>query len=288
MRSKIIDLLSQIEHELDFTEDEIEFTRREKILSTLKEIYKDMSKTIDISSVGSLLKTGARVVLFGPPNAGKSSLFNAILGYDRVLVSSRSGTTRDVVESWCEINGAPICLIDTAGYWSASDSLEKESIERTKLQIQVADLVLFVDQNDPMAQFKKIKISIPREKLFFIKSKGDLIVGNSKTADADSIISVLENTGLNSLVKKIYSHLFSSLPTNEKLNPVVASARQQHLLKRSFDILEQAITVVNNDIGFDVLASLLRGFTDVLSEVVGEISSDEVVNNIFSEFCVGK
>jgi tRNA modification GTPase len=288
LRNDIINLLSIIEHELDFTEGEIEKTRYDKLADELYKIDSAISKIVNTSAMGKMLSSGARVVLFGPPNAGKSSLFNAILGFDRAIVSDVSGTTRDVVEAWFELSGIPVCLIDTAGYWDSDNYLESMGIERTKQQTMLADIVLFIDIKNPAKTFSRLNLDLDQDKLLFIRSKDDL--NNVFTSPEPDIISIStkENRGIDALLNILSAKLSLTFGSHSNLDPIIVSKRQRHLLLDAQNISNKALALTVDNIETDILASVLHGLNDTLSEIIGNISNTEVVNNIFSEFCVGK
>jgi tRNA modification GTPase len=288
LKNSITNLLSLIEHELDFTEEEIEQTRYDALVDELTKIDNSISKILNTSAMGKMLSSGARVVLFGPPNAGKSSLFNSILGFDRAIVSDVSGTTRDVVEAWFELSGIPVCLIDTAGYWGTENYLESLGIERTKEQVVLADIVLFVDPGDPQKTFADLDIDVDEKKVLYIQSKVDLIT-STNTLSSESIgVSSQNNKGIGLLLDKISNKLCSDFNIHSSSDPIIVSKRQRHLLLKAKDLSTQALGLATNNIETDILASMLHGLNDSLGEVVGNISNTDVVNNIFSEFCVGK
>ena len=288
LRNDVINLLSIIEHELDFTEDEIDETRYENLHNKLKKINDTISYAVNTSAMGKMLSSGARVVLFGPPNAGKSSLFNALLGMDRAIVAKESGTTRDVVESWLELSGIPVCLIDTAGYWDSNNSLESMGIERTKQQIKLADVVLFVDIKDPFIAHSSLDIELEKEKIIFIQSKSDLITIPTCPSSSIIKISTKDNSGLDVLLNVLSTKLSSTFGSHSLHDPIIVSKRQNHLLLRAQSLSTKALSLVVDNIETDILASVLHSLNDDLAEIVGNISSADVVNNIFSEFCIGK
>ncbi|MBT5078563.1 MAG: tRNA uridine-5-carboxymethylaminomethyl(34) synthesis GTPase MnmE [Candidatus Marinimicrobia bacterium] len=288
LKNKLINLLSLIEHELDFTEEELESTRYELLINKLIEINDGISKIANTSAMGKMLSSGARVVLLGPPNAGKSSLFNAILGFDRAIVSEISGTTRDVVESWFELKGIPVCLIDTAGYWDSDNYLESMGIERTKQQIELADIILFVDDKYPEETFQNLNLDINNSKIIFINSKSDLEEKTINSNKNSLLISSKKNEGIDTLLNMLSTKLSSVFGAHSDFDPIIISKRQRNLLLEAYSISQQAIVLAKNNIETDILASTLHGLNDTLSEIIGNVSSSDVVNNIFSEFCVGK
>ncbi|MGY9053779.1 MAG: GTPase, partial [Rhodobacterales bacterium] len=212
----------------------------------------------------------------------------AILGFDRAIVSDISGTTRDVVEAWFELSGIPVCLIDTAGYWDSDNYLESMGIERTKQQIALADIVLFIDIEGPAQTFSRLNIDLDKTKILFIKSKSDLD-DNFTTPNSNIIsISTKNNNGIASLLDTLSTKLSSTFGSHSNLDPIIVSKRQRHLLLEAQNISNKALSLTNNNIETVILASILHGLNDTLGEIIGNVSNTEVVNNIFSEFCVGK
>jgi len=288
LKNDIINLLSLIEHELDFTEEEIEQTRYENLIDKLTKIDNDISKIVNTSAMGKMLSSGARVVLFGPPNAGKSSLFNSILGFDRAIVSDISGTTRDVVEAWFELDGIPICLIDTAGFWDSDNYLDSMGVERTKEQIAQADVILFVDSQDPKQAFLNLSIDLDEDKVLYIHSKTDLIINNTSFSSDSINISTQTNDGVKSVLDMLSTKLSSTFGEHSSFDPIIVSKRQRHLLLEAKTLSTKILSLTNDNIETDILASILHGLNDALGEIVGNISNTDIMNNIFSEFCVGK
>ena len=289
LRNNIKVLLTTIEHELDFYEGEIEETGLIDIKHSMQKIQADIHRAIETAAVGNILSSGARVVLFGPPNAGKSSLFNSILGLDRAIVSEFSGTTRDVVEAWVELAGFPICLVDTAGYWDTDDYLDSLGIEKTKEQVNSADYLILLDTVNPEALFKKLNLPVDKKKVLFVRSKIDLTEKKLINDENNCIdISVKTNTGVSKLTSELCSRLSRLNTTSTKLDPIIASKRQRALLEEALSIVDRGIVILKNEVGLDVMASSLHELNDKLAEIIGEITNDEVVTSIFSDFCVGK
>ena len=285
LKNDVKNILTIIEHEMDFNEEEIEFSDKGLLRSKIANIANQISSMLDTSYYGKLLNSGIRVVLFGPPNAGKSSLFNAILGYERALVADVSGTTRDVVEAWIEIDGVPVCLVDTAGYWNSSDPLETMGIEKTKEQLGVADFVLFVDSENPRLSFNKLNIELDESKLIFINSKSDLSPDGLRK---DSLhVSSKNQSGIRELMSLLSTKVLTLLASTNN-NPTLSSKRQRILLNDAHLLCSQIRKFTDGDFETDILASMLHGLNDILTDIIGKTSNEDVLNNIFSEFCVGK
>jgi tRNA modification GTPase len=285
LKNDVKNILSIIEHEMDFNEGEIEFSSKNNLRNDINNITNQISSMLDTAHYGKVLNSGIRIVLFGPPNAGKSSLFNAILGYERALVADVSGTTRDVVEAWIEIGGVSVCLIDTAGYWVSNDPLESMGIDKTREQLNVADFVLFVDSENPKESFKKLKIDIDESKLVFIKSKSDLHTGALQSSDLN--VSSKLSSGIQR-VMTLLSTKVSTVVSHTTSNPTLSSKRQRVLLNDAHNLCSQIVSFTNEDFDTDILASMLHGLNDILSDIIGKTTNEDVLNNIFSEFCVGK
>ena len=151
IKSKIIDVLSIIENELNFSEDEISLTSYSTIRSMLEDVQSQINQIVYSSVIGKKIFSGIRIIILGRPNTGKSSLFNAMLGHDRAITSPVAGTTRDTVESWFELEGVPVCLVDTAGVWESKRPLDNLGVEKTISELDRADLCLLVDDENPRA-----------------------------------------------------------------------------------------------------------------------------------------
>ena len=193
-----------------------------------------------------------------------------------------------MVEAWFELSGIPVCLIDTAGYWGTENYLESLGIERTKEQVVLADIILFIDPGDPQKTFADLDIDIDEKKVLYIQSKADLITITNTPSSESISVSSQNNKGIDLLLDKISSRLCTDFNIHSSSDPIIVSKRQRHLLLKAKDLSKQALGLATNNIETDILASILHGLNDSLGEVVGNISNKDVVNNIFSEFCVGK
>ena len=282
LSNNIINLLSLLENELNFNEEEISFTSKNTILKELSSLRKGLKKLYNTSFFGKVVESGFRVVFLGRPNVGKSSLFNHLLGSNRALVSDISGTTRDTIEGLSEINGFPVCFVDTAGYWESSDFLESLGIKKTLEEVASADFILFVDDKDPLKQFKKSKIKIDSKKLIFIKSKSD-----SFPSEKNKLIiysSTVSGAGINFIIKSL-SKKFSLF---NKPGPIITSSRQKGLISNSLKIIDNSIDMVNNNIEIDLILSNIREVLFNLESLTGKIFTKDIINNIFKKFCIGK
>ena len=232
------------------------------------------------------LKDGLRVVLVGPPNSGKSSLFNSLLGYDRSIVSDIAGTTRDTVESWYSINGVSICFVDTAGVWESSDFLETKVIEKTTEEILRADILLIVDEQNPQDTLDYVKNKVKHDNVILIKSKND--ISSSEKVENRKVlhVSVKNNIGVSRVIEDISNIVqqnIKSLPNSRLLS----SDRQQNILQNSF-LSISSILEDFHQLELDVISSSLWVAVESFESLFGVVGSEEIINDIFSQFCVGK
>lgn len=272
IKDDILNILASLEVQLDYGEDEIiedwifPIERVEKIIARLEQI----SSTYRSSR---LYSSGAKVVLAGATNAGKSSLFNALLKENRAIVSSIAGTTRDYLESNCEIDGIPIRLFDTAGLRDGDDEIEKEGINRSKEMIKDADLVVFVlDGNEKEPTLKA-------EKTIYVHSKRDIEPSSGLS------FSSLTGEGIDKVIDAI-SHFLSSEINSFSDCPVIESKRQKDKIDETIDSLKE--TIKNKDMSVDIIALYFQEALSSLSELTGEITTDDVLDVLFSSFCLGK
>ena len=279
IKNSLVELLMVVEHELDFLEGEIGELSSERIHKTLKKCILELKKVVAGSLVGKKIGTGIRVVLVGPPNAGKSSLFNSLLGYNKAIVSPKKGTTRDVVEAFVEIGGFPVVLADTAGHRQTQDPIESKGVKKTDMELNRADVVIAVDETDPQLFVDSLKI----------KNKPTLLV-LSKKDSSDGLpsfplqTSAKKNINIETLLTRLSTLIEGSFFNNEAF---FAPDRQIVLLKRSLSLLESLLLDVAI-LDSVVFSSSLRSSINDLREVFGEVYNEDILNNIFKGFCVGK
>ena len=283
-----LDVLSIIEKELDFSEEELDLTSYNIIRNMVVDIQKRLKVILNDTTFGKNALLGIRVVLLGKPNSGKSSLFNAILGFDRAIVSNAPGTTRDTIESSMELGGVSVCFIDTAGLWESDEFLDKLGVEKTIDSIARANLCLLIDENSPSDLLKSSLSHKIKDPFVLVKSKCDLddsILNNDKNI---FYISAKNGQGIERLLTYISTYITENVNCPEALNHILVAKRQRDLLMTALSSVAVVIKQIDAGIDTDILASGLHGFVAILKEVVGEIPNRDVLNNIFSNFCVGK
>ncbi len=277
LKQRLLTLLATVEVQLDYAEDEVDDFMFP--LSDLDTLIADIARLAQTHQVGRLYKSGARVVLAGATNVGKSSLFNLLVKEERSIVSPYRGTTRDYIEADLEVGGIPIRLYDTAGLRESDDHVEQEGIVRTERLIGDADLVIHLVDPTDLAH-----VPDEDERTIVVYNKSDLVsVGPDKRA-----ISAHSGEGVATLLETVEKRLRASLPQSGEEDLVIEGERQYHLLEGARVALEEARQLLAGDVALDVVAVELGEALSQLGELTGEVKSDDILDRIFSGFCVGK
>ncbi len=293
LRDMLMELASLLELELDFSEEDVEFASRVKLLEIAVQIKDTVSDLTDSFSTGKALKAGVPVALAGMPNAGKSTLLNMLLGDERAIVSDVPGTTRDTVEEILEIDGVNFRLIDTAGLRDTSDKVERLGIERTFKQIEQAKIViLVVDPEQDAADIENTLNEIAGKvdestEIIIAKNKNDI---SDVRLDVDSryrqiSISALNGSGIDLLKSQLVES--SGVKTWEN-DRIVTNARHYEALLNAKNAITRVIDGLANNISGDFIAQDVRETIHYLGEITGTITTDQILSTIFSRFCVGK
>lgn len=290
---QLIHLRLHVEAAIDFPEEEIDFLADGKILGLLRQVQIAVTAVQQSAKQGQLLREGLQVVIAGKPNAGKSSLLNALAGMDRAIVTDIAGTTRDVLHEKITLNGLPITLTDTAGLRDTQDVVEREGIRRAYQAIEQADLLLLVydltTETDPLnlaAEFFTGQLSAQR--LMLIGNKCDLAGQEVSVGDLDGYrhiqLSAKHQDGLDGLIQAICAH--AGYQPEE--STFIARTRHLDALRRCQAQLEEArIQLVEYQAG-ELMAENLRVAQLALSEITGEFTADDLLGTIFGSFCIGK
>ncbi|MCR5765534.1 MAG: tRNA uridine-5-carboxymethylaminomethyl(34) synthesis GTPase MnmE [Treponema sp.] len=298
IKKLIVDTIAAIEVEIEYPEDE-ETIADSFDSSALKAAIKRLQALSDSWKGEKLYQDGARVVLCGRTNAGKSSLFNAILKEERAIVSEIEGTTRDWLESWASINGIPVRLFDTAGLRKTDDVIEARGVELTKNLSQEADLVLYlVDSTGGMNDEDRDFIKNCAEPLVLVWTKADKNIANSdlKTQSdrlkvdlpvEEVLLSSKTGEGLKELFAKIYSILTQGIKTDRE-QAGIGSLRQKKAVDEALECVKHSLISAEEDYALDAVVQDLEDTLDCLAEIVGEVTPDDVLGSIFANFCVGK
>ena len=299
LRAILVGLLAQVEAGIDFSEEEISFVGQAELAGSLQETRRAIRAMLDAAEQGRRLREGARVVIVGRPNVGKSSLLNRFLGEDRAIVTEIPGTTRDVLEGSVVWNGVMLTLVDTAGLRETADVVELEGMRRTRSALEQGDLVIHVvDAVELEGDAAGDAFPIPgNQRCITVINKSDLVstdrimhllnLMKERTGGTVIAISVRTGVGLEALRASIQLHLaHRSLEPAESVT--ITNVRHRDALKRAEASLAEALDSVRNGAEPEFVAMDLRGAADALGEVTGVITSDDVLHRIFSEFCIGK
>lgn len=301
LRTELLNFVSLVELELDFSEEDVEFANRDHLKKSAVEIKEHISKLADSFSVGNAVKTGIPVAIIGETNAGKSTLLNLLLNEEKAIVSDIHGTTRDVIEDTMTIEGLTFRLIDTAGIRDTEDTIESIGIERTFKKLEQASIVLWVIDSATNSQHieelsERILSHIINQKLILVFNKIDIvgcgvIMDNKRTILQEQIpdrifISAKYEEGIADLQKKLVEA--ANIPEIGEQDVIITNMRHYQALERAKSAIERVIDGLNNQISGDFLSQDIRECMYYLGEITGQISDDEILGNIFSKFCIGK
>jgi tRNA modification GTPase len=295
LRKKLIDLCSLLELELDFAEEGIGLIDQKKTTSIFDKTITEVENLIQSYNYGRLIRDGVKVVLAGSPNVGKSSLLNALLQENRAIVSEFPGTTRDVIEEALLIDGIAFRLVDTAGLRITNDIVEQEGVRRSNEQISSADLILLlVDSSNTLENSLNIVLSFLNEydkKILLVINKIDIKNVEFKYESLkkfDSVeISCITKQGIRNLTKKLVESVLRQFDSNSS-SIKIQSDRHRHLLKMTQEGLISARNAFQGGLGNELIAIDLRSSLNYLGEIIGLTTPDDILDNIFSKFCIGK
>ena len=296
IRNEILDVMVDIEANIDYPEYDIEEVTESNTKNMLIKVKDDLMKLKDTFDNGKIIKEGIKIAIIGKPNAGKSSLLNALLREERAIVSKYKGTTRDSIEEFMNINGIPIKIIDTAGIRKAEDEVEKIGIERAKEIANDADLLIAIfDISDKMNEEDlEIIDLIKNRKALIVLNKIDLVNDNLKIDDRllnlnKKIIriSALNKEGIEEINNAI-SDMFKINDINVDNEVIVTNTRHKNLINKAIKSTDNALSSIENNMPIDIVAIDIKGILENLGEITGENVSENIINEIFSKFCLGK
>ena len=296
IKQEIMDVMVNIEVTIDYPEyDTPDVTKKElsDMLDSVEEKLEKLEKSFDN---GKIIKEGIKTVIIGRPNAGKSSLLNAILKEDRAIVTQYEGTTRDTIEEFVTVNGIPLQLIDTAGIRDAKDEVEKIGIEKSKELVKEADLIIaiFDSSEDLTKEDIEILNLIKNKKTIIILNKSDL---KQKIDEKDEKltkvssdiikISALNKTGIEKIYDKI-TELFNLNEINLDQDIVITNLRHKNLITKAIKSVRKAKETMEQDMPLDIIAIFIKDILEDLGNITGEVVTEDIINEIFSKFCLGK
>lgn len=296
IKDNLLDIMSDIEASIDYPEYDIEETTNSKALKVLNEIRNKLVNLENSFENGKILKEGVKTVIVGKPNAGKSSLLNTLLKEDRAIVSDYAGTTRDTIEEFINVDGIPLKIIDTAGIRETNDFVEKIGVEKAIGLIKDADLViaLFDSSKELEEEDYKILELIKNKKSIVLLNKSDLSGLNIKTINYISNInkkvikaSMKTKNGIDKLYKTI-SELFNNNELNSDNGTVITNIRHKNLIHNAINNLDEAENSIKNYMPIDVVAICIKEVLESIGSITGDNVSEDIINKIFSKFCLGK
>jgi tRNA modification GTPase len=297
IRQDLLVALAHVEAGLDFAEEDIAFVGRDELRSILTKIDRRLADLLDTAKSGRIWREGAVVAIVGRPNVGKSSLMNALTGTDRAIVTAIPGTTRDLLDAWIHIKGLPIRLVDTAGIRETIDPVEQEGVRRSQGAADDADLIVaLLDRSAKLVEEDRALLGGLSEKNYLVAlNKSDLpsqLTENGWVTDflgkrPPLSISAATGTGLDDLREQIYRRLTSGgMEASDGV--CVTHLRHSSALRRAQEGIDRAMAAVQDGLTGEFVAADLRNAADALGEITGAITTDEILNRIFSEFCIGK
>jgi tRNA modification GTPase len=291
-----LEVAANLETTLDFVEDELPDDVFAGIATLMDDTFGDLDRLLDTWDEGRLLREGARVVILGRPNAGKSTLLNVLLGFDRAIVSSTAGTTRDTIEEAFVLNGIPLRVIDTAGLRETDCEIEAEGIRRAEAHGEEAHLAIYlIDASQPFHEEDRVRLEkLVPERSVVVLNKVDLRSQGSGVRDQDLGVSAVEASLVNGEgVEELKRAMAEAIEQGADLQApphAVISERHRHLLIQAHIEAKQAREYLNQDIETTAVlaAEHLRAALERLGQVTGRVYHEELLDNIFSRFCIGK
>ena len=280
----LMSLIVTMEHELDFNDEEISFTSKKDYIKQIISIRSAINNILSSSFLLSSSYKDMRICFAGKTNVGKSSLFNALLGKNRAIISNEAGTTRDFVSEVLEVEGSVVQLVDTAGLRLTKNKIEAKGITKTNNEIKKADILIFVDTKDPIKEFKKLKLK--HQNVLFVLNKQDLVKKQKNSLYIAT--SCISGFGIKKLKKSLKSTVKKFSQKDEKKDLYLLNLRQEKELSSFLSELKNAEKSFNESEDLVVVLTFLYKARSTIKSVLNPPSKGDVLNNIFGEFCVGK
>ncbi|EVZ42395.1 tRNA uridine-5-carboxymethylaminomethyl(34) synthesis GTPase MnmE [Staphylococcus aureus] len=296
-RQSILEILAQVEVNIDYPEyDDVEDATTEFLLEQSKEIKQEINRLLDTGAQGKIMREGLSTVIVGKPNVGKSSMLNNLIQDNKAIVTEVAGTTRDVLEEYVNVRGVPLRLVDTAGIRETEDIVEKIGVERSRKALSQADLILIVlNNNEALTQEDYTLYEVVKnEDVIVIVNKMDLEqnidINEVKDMIGDTPLiqtSMLKQEGIDELEIQIRDLFFGGEVQNQDMT-YVSNSRHISLLKQARQTIQDAIDAAESGVPMDMVQIDLTRTWEILGEIIGETASDELIDQLFSQFCLGK
>ena len=296
LRDKITEVLAQVEVAIDYPEEDIEFITYKELIEKTEYIQSEVIKMYKTADTGKILREGLKTAILGKPNVGKSSLMNSILGENRAIVTDIPGTTRDVIEEFVNINGIPLKIVDTAGIRETDDVVEKIGVEKSIKHLKSSDLTLVVLDTSRELDREDIEIleSIDREKTIVILNKIDLenrmdMERVKEYVDSKNIINIsaLKSEGIDMIHDRIEEMVFSGEISNSG-EVMITNSRHKDAIYKAMEAINDAVSALKDKMSYDFIEVDLRDAWDALGYINGDTVSEDLLDTIFSNFCIGK
>ncbi len=296
IKQEILDVLVNIEVTIDYPEYDTPEVQENEMRNMLQNVNRRLEKSEKSFDNGKIIKDGIKTAIIGKPNAGKSSLLNAILNEERAIVTDIAGTTRDTIEEFVTIKGIPLKLIDTAGIRAASDIVEKIGVEKSIKQAEDADLIIAIFDSSKDLDDEDIEILnlIKNKKSIILLNKSDLnMILNENDERLTNVsncilkISALNKIGIDELYEKI-SELFSLNEINFDNEILITNIRHKNIISKALENVKKANEALNMCMPIDIITIYIKSVLEDLGEITGEVVSEDIINEIFSKFCLGK
>ncbi|EGQ3675366.1 tRNA uridine-5-carboxymethylaminomethyl(34) synthesis GTPase MnmE [Staphylococcus pseudintermedius] len=296
-RQSILEILAQVEVNIDYPEyDDVEDATTEFLLERSQEIKQEIQKLLDTGVQGKIMREGLSTVIVGKPNVGKSSMLNNLIQDNKAIVTEVAGTTRDVLEEYVNVRGVPLRLVDTAGIRETEDIVERIGVERSRKALSEADLILFVlNYNEPLTEDdRKLYEVIKNEDAIVIINKTDL-EQRLDLAEVEAMVgdmpiiqtSMLQQQGIDELEIQIRDLFFGGEVQSQDMT-YVSNSRHISLLKQAKNAIQDAIDAAEMGVPMDMVQIDLTRTWEILGEIIGESASEELIDQLFSQFCLGK
>ncbi|MEB7435328.1 tRNA uridine-5-carboxymethylaminomethyl(34) synthesis GTPase MnmE [Staphylococcus pasteuri] len=296
-RQSILEILAQVEVNIDYPEyDDVEDATTEFLLQQSKRIKQEINQLLETGAQGKIMREGLSTVIVGRPNVGKSSMLNNLIQDNKAIVTEVAGTTRDVLEEYVNVRGVPLRLVDTAGIRDTEDIVEKIGVERSRKALSQADLILFVlNNNEALTEDDQTLYDVVKnEDVIVIINKTDLEtnldINEVKVMIGDTPLiqtSMLKQEGIDELEIQIRDLFFGGDVQNQDMT-YVSNSRHISLLKQARQSIQDAIDAAESGIPMDMVQIDLTRTWEILGEIIGESASDELIDQLFSQFCLGK
>jgi len=288
LRKMLLNASSLLELELDFAEEDLEFISYDNVKKDIEVILRDVGDLISSYRIGKIIRDGVNVALVGKPNVGKSSILNYLVKESRAIVSQIPGTTRDIIREEISLDGMLFKIFDTAGIRLTESEIEKEGVSRSRKAVEEADIVVLINEINsefPLDLFEDLLSLTSEEKIIQLDNKLDLYKNNTPK----DILSISAKTGegFDGFIKSLKEKSISENVFSEK-SAIVSNLRHKTALEKSADHLHKAVESIDKKFSGEFISVDLRNAESALGEIIGEVTSEDILNNIFSQFCIGK